>query len=60
MERLLHHVLGDTCATSYGVLLVTVFSIAARFTLGVIALRKARPEHVADVTKALCSRWRQR
>ena len=42
------------------VFLVTVLPIAARFILGVIALRKARPEHVADVIRALYSHWWQR
>lgn len=60
MRLLLHHVLGGALVPTCGVLLVTVLQIAARFILGVIALRKARPEHVADVLRALCSHWRQR
>jgi len=57
---LLHHVLGGASVPSCGVFLVSVLAIAARFTLGVIALRKARPEHVANVIRALCHHWWQR
>jgi len=56
----LAHVLGDAWVRDCGVLLVTVLSIAARFTLAVIALRKARPEHVADVIRAAFGRRWQR
>ena len=60
MGLLLHHVLGDAWVPDCGVFLVMILPIAARFILGVIALRKARPEHVANVTRALCSHWWQR
>ena len=54
MGLLLTCVLGHALVRNYGVLLVTVFllSISARFTLTVIALHKAGPEHVADIIKA--------
>jgi hypothetical protein len=57
MGPLLLHVLGDALSRDYRVLLVViVLSIAARFTLTVIALHKAGPEHVADVIRAF-RRW---
>jgi hypothetical protein len=59
LELLLAHILGDALARDCGVLMVAVvLSIAARFTLAVIALHKARPEHVADIIKAVFRhRW---
>ena len=60
MDLLLIHVLAGASAPTCGVLLVAVLRIAARFIHGLIALRKATPEHVADVTRALYSHWRQR
>jgi hypothetical protein len=59
MELLPAHVLGDALARDCGVLLVViVLSIAARFTLAVLALHKARPEHVADIITAVFRyRW---
>ena len=61
MELLvLHHVLTSAAVSGCGVLLVRVLTIMARFTLAVIALRKAGPEHVADVIRAAFPRWWRR
>ena len=59
MDLLLLHVLVGASAPTCGVLLVAVLRIAARFIHGCIALRKAGPEHVADVTRALYDHGRQ-
>jgi hypothetical protein len=55
-----HHVLVGISVPGYGVVLVTVLPIATRSILGVIVLCNARPEHVANIIKALCSHWWQR
>jgi hypothetical protein len=58
MESLVHAVLACSPACGYGVLLVLILLIVARFTLVVIALAKARPQHVTDIIRAAFThRW---
>lgn len=56
----MEHILADTSMLGIGFIAIGVFRALVALILGVIALKKAQPEHIADIIEAFSRWWRHK
>jgi hypothetical protein len=55
----MEHSLAEAPMLGLGIVVIGILWVLATLLLGVIALRKAEPEHIADVIRAFSQWWRR-
>jgi len=56
---LMEHILADAPMLGLGIVAIGILWVLVALILGVMALRKAKPEHIADIIKAFSKWWRR-
>lgn len=59
MWTILEHMPAAAQQVTHGMVLIAVLAIVLTFVLAMVALLKARPEHLAEVIKAFSHWWRR-
>jgi hypothetical protein len=59
-SMLMEHILANAPMLGIGIVLTGVLWILVALILGVIALRKAKPENIADIIVAFSRWWRSK
>jgi len=58
-SMLMEHILADVPKLGLGIVLIGILWILVALILGVIALLRAKPEHIADIIEAFSRWWRR-
>ena len=55
----MEHILANAPMLGLGIVLIGILWVLVALILGVIALLRAKPEHIADIIKAFSQWWRR-